>query len=93
MSNKLSKSEIVQLKYFTLKQQCEKIEAENETTAEKVYQIGKAISRLQKQRLQLLKRLQNHGDEFRSSKRKFVVEDKNEIFGKISPTSTSNKPN
>ena len=90
----LRKSEVVHLKCKLLRDKCDEIEEESNRKTEQLYQINKNITRLQKRKLKLVKLLQDYGDDFRSSKTKFIVDDKHEAyFEKVSPVVVTKRSN
>jgi len=71
----VSKDAVNKAKYEILRKKYDELAKKNERLAEQVFQTKRMVAHLQKRRFRLVKRLENHGDDFRSKKRKFIVED------------------
>ena len=70
-----SRDKIIQTKYEILSKKYEDLAKANERLAEQVFQTNRMVTRLQKRRLLLIKRLERHGDDLKNQERKFVIED------------------
>ena len=74
------RNKIYKLKYDALATYFHSLQKENCTIREKLLRCDDCIKGLQKKRAAYMKRLDYFGDDYRNSKRRYVLMDKNEVY-------------
>jgi len=74
------RNEIYKLKYNALATHFHSLQKENCTIREKLLRCDDCIKGLQRKRAAYMKRLDYFGDDYRNSKRRYVLMDKNEVY-------------